>query len=30
MYALCFRAVNNKTGNFVLMHPIGLTLSYSF
>ena len=30
MFAFCFNAVNNKSGNDMPMHMIGLTLSYSF
>ena len=30
MSAFCFRAVVNQSGNFMLLHDVGLTLSYSF
>ena len=30
MFAFCFNAVNNKSGNGMPNHAIGLTLSYSF
>ena len=30
MFAFCFNAVDNKSGNGMLNHTIGLTLSYSF
>ena len=30
MFRYCFNAVDNKSGNDMPMHMIGLTLSYSF
>ena len=30
MFAFCFNAVDNKSGNGMPNHTIGLTLSYSF
>ena len=30
MYRYCFNAVDNKSGNGMPNHTIGLTLSYSF
>ena len=30
MFAFCFNAVNNKSGNPMQWHGVGLTLSYSF
>ena len=30
MYRYCFKAVDNKSGNPVRWHGVGLTLSYSF
>ena len=30
MFAVCFNAVDHKSGNGMPMHMIGLTLSYSF
>ena len=30
MFAFCFNAVDNKSGNGMMNHTIGLTLSYSF
>ena len=30
MSAFCFRADVNQSGNFMLLHDVGLTLSYSF
>ena len=30
MFRYCFNAVDNKSGNGMPMHMIGLTLSYSF
>ena len=30
MFAFCFNAVDNKSGNGMLKATIGLTLSYSF
>ena len=30
MFRYCFNAVNNKSGNPMQWHGVGLTLSYSF
>ena len=30
MFAFCFNANDNKSGNGMPMHTVGLTLSYSF
>ena len=30
MFRYCFNVVDNKSGNDMPMHMIGLTLSYSF
>ncbi len=30
MFVLCFNAVDRKSGNPMLWHGVGLTLSYSF
>jgi hypothetical protein len=30
MFAFCFNAVDNMSGLDMLMHTVGLTLSYSF
>ena len=30
MFAFCFHAADNKSGNGMMNHTIGLALSYSF